>query len=69
MRTTLDIPQELMEEARALLDFKSKTDVVVVALRELIRRSRLNELKGLEGRLDIDVDLRRSRRRPQRPKK
>jgi Arc/MetJ family transcription regulator len=36
MRTTLDIPGELIEEARRVLGFKSKTDTVVVSLRELI---------------------------------
>ena len=34
MRTTLDIPGELIEEARRLLGFKSKTETVVVSLRE-----------------------------------
>jgi len=29
MRTTLDIPEPLIEEARMLLGFKSKTDTVV----------------------------------------
>src|SRR2546428_204997 len=38
MRTTLDIPEPLLEEARRLLGFKSKTDTVVVSLQELIRK-------------------------------
>jgi predicted nucleic acid-binding protein len=41
MRTTLDIPEPLLEEARQLLGFKSKTDTVVVSLRELIRHKRI----------------------------
>jgi Arc/MetJ family transcription regulator len=63
MRTTLDIPEDLMDEARSILGFKSKTDVVVVALRELIRRKRIEELKGLAGKLELKVDMARSRRR------
>jgi hypothetical protein len=63
MRTTLDLPAELLEEARAALGFKSKTDTVVMALRELVRRRRLEELKGLMGRVRLDVDVPRSRRR------
>lgn len=66
MRTTLDIPEEMIEEARDLLGFKSKTDVVVVALRELIRHRRLGELKELAGRVELEIDLRKSRRRPRR---
>ena len=66
MRTTLDLPEELVESARAALGFKSKTDTVVVALRELVRRHRLEALKGLLGRVELDVDTARSRRRPRR---
>ena len=44
MRTTLDRPSELLAEAQRLLGFKSKTDTVVLSLRELIRRKRIDEL-------------------------
>jgi Arc/MetJ family transcription regulator len=64
MRTTLDLPGDLLEEARAALGFKSKTDTVVLALRELVRRRRLDELKGLMGHVRLDIDVPRSRRRP-----
>lgn len=66
MRTTLDLPVELVEEARRTLGFKSKTDTVVVALRELIRRQRIDDLKNLLGRVELDIDIDRSRRRPRR---
>ena len=66
MRTTLDIPRELIEEARHLLGFKSKTDTVVLSLRELIRRRRIEELKNLLGSVRLDVDIAASRRRPRR---
>jgi len=64
MRTTLDLPAGLIEEARNILGFKSKTDTVVLALREVVRRSRVDELKALMGRVQLDVDIPRSRRRP-----
>jgi Arc/MetJ family transcription regulator len=64
MRTTLDLPDGLVEEAQRLLGFKSKTDTVVLALREVIRRSRIEELKSLLGTIQLDVDVPRSRRRP-----
>jgi Arc/MetJ family transcription regulator len=66
MRTTLDVPEDMLEEAKRLLGFKSKTDVVVTALRELIRRRRLDELKSLAGAVDLEIDLAGSRRRPAR---
>lgn len=64
MRTTLDLPEALMGEAQRLLGFKSKTDTVVLSLTELVRRRRIDELKGLLGQVDLDLDLDRSRRRP-----
>ncbi len=66
MRTTLDLPQPLLEEARRQLGFKSKTDTVVFALRELVRRGRIEHLKRLFGTMDLDIDLAKSRRRPVR---
>ena len=64
MRTTLDIPEPLIEEARQLLGFKSKTDTVVVSLQELIRRKRIEELKQMMGRVRLEIDVPKSRRRP-----
>lgn len=66
MRTTLDLPDGLAEEAVRLLGFKSKTDAVVVSLQELIRRRRLTELKSLLGHVDLDIDVGKSRRRPRK---
>lgn len=66
MRTTLDLPEDLLEEARTVLGFKSKTDTVVMALRELLRRRRIEELKGLMGRVRLEVNVPASRRRPRR---
>lgn len=66
MRTTLDLPEDLLDSARRALGFKSKTDTIIVALREIVRRHRLEELKGLLGQVELDVDVERSRRRPRR---
>ncbi len=66
MRTTLDLPAELLEEARRLLGFKSKTDTVVLSLRELVRRRRVEELKTLLESIQLDVDPPASRRRSRR---
>lgn len=64
MRTTMDLPDGLIDEAREAMGFTSKTETVVHALREMVRRKRLEELKGMFGKVNIDVDIARSRRRP-----
>lgn len=66
MRTTLDLPPNLLEEAQRILKFKSKTDTVTYALRELVRKQRIDELKESFGRIVLDIDVGRSRRRPAR---
>jgi len=63
MRTNLDIPEPLIEEARQLLGFKSKTETIVVALQELIRRKRIGQLKTMIGHVKLEIDLPKSRRR------
>ena len=69
MRTTLDLPDHLVEEARRMLGFKSKTDTIIFALTDLVRRGRIEHLKSLMGSVRLDIDLARSRRRPSKHKR
>lgn len=65
MRTTLNLPEPLVEEARKSLGFQSKTDTVVYALREVVRRGRSEDLKALLGKVRFEFDpaaLRRKER-------
>ncbi len=66
MRTTLILPDELVDAARETLGFTSKTDTVVYALREVVRRGRRDELKNLLGRLTFEFDPADVRRRDRR---
>ncbi|MBI2082519.1 MAG: type II toxin-antitoxin system VapB family antitoxin [Deltaproteobacteria bacterium] len=66
MRTTLDLPQTLIDEAQNILGYTSKTDTVIFSLRELVRRKRIEELKKMAGHLELEIDLSKSRRRPRR---
>jgi Arc/MetJ family transcription regulator len=66
MRTTLDLPEGLIDEAREAMGFTSKTATIIHALREVVRRKRVEELKGMFGAVDIDLDIAASRRRATR---
>jgi Arc/MetJ family transcription regulator len=57
MRTTMIIPADLVDEARAATGLKSKTETVIYALREVIRRKQIEELKSMFGTTDVNVDL------------
>jgi len=64
MRTTLDIPEPLLDEVQALLGVESKTDAVVLSLQEVVRRKRIDDLKTMMGHVKLEIDLPKSRRRP-----
>jgi hypothetical protein len=57
MRTTLDLPEDLLVEAMASSNIKTKTKVIITALEQLIRRSKISEIKSYKGKIDIEVDL------------
>lgn len=67
MRTTLILPDALLDEARAALGFRSKTDTVVYALREVVRRSRADELKALLGKVQFEFDPTELRKKDRTP--
>jgi hypothetical protein len=56
MRITLELPDGLLEEARDACGFTSKTETVVFALTEVIRRSRVDQLKALVRHIDFEFD-------------
>ena len=57
MRTTLDIPEKLIEEAMALTQAKTKSQLVKEALEAQIKRIKRQRLVALKGTLDFDIDL------------
>lgn len=63
MRTTLDLPDHLLSEAMKLTQSKTKTGVIVKALEELVRKSKVSALKNYKGKIDIDIDLKEIRDR------
>ena len=63
MRTTLDLPESLLSEAMEVTHTKTKTAVIVKALEELVRKSKIADLKKYKGRIDLDIDLDRIRDR------
>ena len=53
MRRTVVIQDSLLEDARPLLGTKGIRDTVEEALREVIRRDRLERLRGSLGNMDL----------------
>lgn len=57
MKTSLDLPDELIKEAMQLTDVKTKTKVIVLALQELIKKNKVAGLKSYKGAIDLDIDV------------
>ncbi|MFH1706396.1 MAG: type II toxin-antitoxin system VapB family antitoxin [Planctomycetota bacterium] len=57
MRTTLDLPEQLIAEALHLSRCKSKTEVIKTALKDLIQKEQIKGLKRYRGRIKLDIDL------------
>lgn len=64
MRTTLDLPEELLQEAMNLTHINTKTDVIKMALVNLIQKEKIKELKNYFGKIDLDINIDAMRNRP-----
>ncbi len=57
MRTTLDLPENLINEAMTLTKIKTKTDLIKTALVNLIQREKIKNIKKYFGKVDLEIDL------------
>jgi len=57
MRTTLDLPENLLKKAMKTTHIQTKTQVIITALEQLIRKSTISELKSFKGKVDLDINL------------
>lgn len=57
MRTTLDIPESLINEAMAVTHIKTKTELIKIALYNLIQKERIKGIKNYFGKIDLSLDL------------
>lgn len=63
MRTTLDLPETLIDEAMALTHIQTKTDLIKTALLNLIQKEKIKDLKNFFGKVDLEIDLDSLRKR------
>jgi len=63
MRTTLDLPENLIAEAMALTHIQTKTDLIKIALQNLIQKEKIKDLKKYYGKVDLEIDLKTLRNR------
>jgi hypothetical protein len=61
VKTTLNIPNDLIDTTMRLSKSKTKTDAIVTAMKEYIRRRKLEHIMELEGKLQFSDDWEKSR--------
>ena len=55
--TTLDLPESLLNEAMKITHLDTTKGVVELALRELINKDKVTDLKKYKGTIDLDINL------------
>lgn len=63
MRTTIDIPEELINEAMKVTNITTKTDVIKEGLLNLIQREKVKGIKKFRGAVDLEINMDRLRKR------
>ena len=56
MRTTIDIPENLVNEAMKLTNIPTKTGVIKEALQNLIQKEKVKGLKKFSGKVDLKIN-------------
>jgi Arc/MetJ family transcription regulator len=53
MRTTIELPEDLITDVMAFSKTRKKKDAVRIALEEFVRRKKLERLLALPGKIEI----------------
>jgi hypothetical protein len=53
----MDLPEDLLEEAKSLSGTRSKTAAVILALKDYIDRKKIDGLRRLRGSVSVQHDL------------
>lgn len=57
MRTTLDLPEDLVNEAMKVTGCKTKTELIKIALKNIIVKEKVKKLKNYYGKVSLDLNL------------
>ena len=61
MKTTLNIPEDLVKRTMKLSKSKTKTAAIITALEEYVRRKKLEDIIGMKGKLRFSDDWEKAR--------
>ncbi len=56
MRTSITLDEELVGEVMKVTPAKTKTRAVTIALKEYVKRKRIEKLRSMLGNVDVDEE-------------
>jgi hypothetical protein len=65
-RTTITLPQELVNELLGVTRVKNKTQAVILAIQEEIRKRKLERIKKMAGSMEFEIGAEELRHRDER---
>jgi Arc/MetJ family transcription regulator len=57
MKTTIDLPEELLKKAMRVTNSKTKVEAIKKALQEIINLEERKKLINVRGKIDLGIDL------------
>ena len=63
MRTTLDLPMDLLKKAQHALHARTKTETIILGLEQVLRREKILGLLAMQGKVALNLNLKKSRER------
>ena len=61
MKTTLNIPEDLVKRTMKLSKSKTKTAAIITAMEEYVRRKKLEDIISMKGKLRFSDDWEKAR--------
>lgn len=62
MKTTLEVDQVLLQQAKTILGTRTTKDTVEQSLRTVVRQKALEQLADAAGKIDLDLTVERLRK-------
>lgn len=63
MRTTITLPDDLIKDLLHHTHTKKTSEAITIAIQEWLRLKKINEIKKLRGKLNINHDLKELRKK------
>jgi len=63
MRTTLDLPENLINNAMKITRCKTKTELFKIALENIIRRNQVSKIINYHGKVELNLNIKKMRER------